>query len=163
MSSLKYKLKGIIIPYKLDGLLNNLLVLLPRVISGILLCFVYAPQNIGTPWSPEDLNLQLLKINPTFVGHVRDFGPPFDLMPLVFSWSAIITMAFGGFLMILGLNTRITSFFLVMTMFITILFREWDNSWSILPTFLFFCTGLFYLGFGSGKFGLDYYISKHYL
>lgn len=162
MSSVKSKLKGLIKPYKLDGLLSNLLMMLPRTISGCFLFFVYAPQNIGTPWSPDHLNIQLFNINPEFVEDVANFGPPFDMMPLVFSWSAVITMAVGGILLIVGLNTRITSFFLLLTMFITILFREWDNSWQILPTFIFFCLGLFFLGFGAGKFSLDYYISKHY-
>jgi putative oxidoreductase len=162
MISVSTFLKKIITPYRLDGVLINLIILLPRLIAGYFLTFVYTPVNIGLPWSPENLKSDLFKLNPEFVEDVSNFGSPFDIMPLVFSSSAVITMGLGGILMILGLNTRITSFFVLITMFLTILLREWNTSWSILPTFILFCMGLFYLGFGSGKYGLDYYLGRRF-
>lgn len=47
-----------------------------------------------------------------FVIAVTNFGPSFDFMPYVFAWSAGFTEAFGGILLALGLNTRITAFLL---------------------------------------------------
>lgn len=149
-----------ITPFRVDGFFVNFLLLVPRVVTGVLLAFVYAPEKFGTPWTPRSMGLGQLEVADWFVQSVSDFGVPFTMMPYVFSWSACFTEAFGGILLILGLNTRITSLFIVTVMVITIFFREWDGAWSIFPTFVFFCLGLFYLGFGSGKFGLDYWYSQ---
>lgn len=160
MAYISYQLKRIITPFKVDGLLANIILLIPRIIAGYLLAFVYAPVKFGTPWSQKSRELGLFEVADWFVLKVTEFGTPFNLMPEVFSWSAGFTEAFGGILLLLGLNTRITAFFITCVMAITIYFREWDDTWSILPTFLFFCIGLFYLGFGSGKYGLDYWYAN---
>jgi len=134
--------------------------LIPRVITGYLLSFVFSINKFGTPWTPTTMNLQLLEVSDWFIELVRQFGLPFSYLPELFAWSAGFTEALGGILLIMGLNTRITAFFVVSTMFLTIVFRPWDNSWSIMPTFIFFCLGLFFMGFGSGKFGLDYFLTN---
>lgn len=160
MTYFTYQFKKILTPYQVDGLLANSILLVPRVVAGFLLAFVYAPVKFGTPWTPKSLDLGLFEVADWFIVRVTEFGVPFNIMPEVFSWSAGFTEAFGGILLVLGLNTRITAFFITSVMAITIYFREWDDTWSILPTFLFFCIGLFYLGFGSGKYGLDYWYTK---
>ena len=160
MTYVFHQFKRIITPFRVEGFFPNMLMLIPRLIAGFLLTFVYAPEVFGTPWTPKALGLKFLEVADWFVLAVTDFGTPFDLMPHAFAWSASFTEAFGGILLALGLNTRITSFFITCVMAITIYFREWDDTWSILPTFLFFCIGLFYLGFGSGKFGLDYWFAN---
>ncbi|WP_419211926.1 DoxX family protein [Maribacter sp. X9] len=108
------------------------------------------------------MNLELFEMTDEVVEIVRLGGPPFNLMPEVFAWSICFMEAYGGILLILGLNTRITSFFVFITMGLAIIFRKWDGTWDVIPIFLFFCLGLFYMGFGSGKFGLDYYISQRW-
>jgi len=160
MAFITHQLKKLITPFRVDGLLANIILLIPRVIAGFLLAFVYAPVKFGTPWTPKSVDLGLFEVADWFVVSVTQFGTPFNIMPEVFSWSAGFTEAFGGILLLLGLNTRITAFFITSVMVITIYFREWDQTWSILPTFLFFTIGLFYLGFGSGKYGLDYWYAK---
>jgi len=153
-------LKKLITPFRIDALMPNILVLIPRVITGYLLAFVFAVNKFGTPWTPKSTGLGFLEVSDWFVELVKQFGIPFSYMPEFFAWSAGFTEALGGILLILGLNTRITAFFVTVTMFTTIVFRPWDNSWSIMPTFTFFCLGLFFMGFGSGKFGLDYFITN---
>ena len=160
MTYITYQFKKILTPFQVDGFLANIVLLVPRIIAGFLLAFKYAPIKFGTPWSPKSTNLGLFEVADWFVLKVTEFGAPFNLMPELFSWSAGFTEAFGGILLLLGLNTRITAFFITCVMAISIYFREWDDTWSILPTFLFFCIGLFYLGFGSGKYGLDYWYTN---
>ena len=150
--------KKVLKPYEVQGVLPNVLLMLPRVIMGCSLTFIFSQELLGTPWSDE--NLGFLQVAPWFVEKVSNFGMPFSLMPKVFAWSAGFTTALGGILLIFGINTRITAFFIVCTKFITILFRAWDGSWDILPVFTFFCFGLFFLGFGAGKYSLDYYITN---
>ena len=160
MSPLLLPLKKLIIPFRVDGILPNILILIPRVITGYFLAFVFAIDKFGTPWTPKYLELGLFEVSDQFVAIVKQFGVPFSLMPEIFSWSAGFTEAFGGILLIIGLNTRITAFFITTVMIITIIFRPWDGSWNIIPTIMFFCLGLYFMGFGSGKFGLDYLLSK---
>ena len=161
MNELLLLIKRLIIPFKVDAILPNILILVPRVFAGYLLSFVYAINKFGTPWTPKSVGLQLFEVSDWFIELVSQFGLPFSLMPKIFAWSAGFTEAAGGILLMLGLNTRITSFFILITMFITIAFRPWDNSWSIMPTFFFFCLSLFFMGFGSGKYGLDYFITRN--
>ncbi|WP_051941826.1 DoxX family membrane protein [Maribacter forsetii] len=153
-------IKKLIIPFKVDALLPNVLILIPRAITGYLLSFVFAINKFGTPWTPASVGLGYLEVSDWFVALVTQFGIPFSFMPELFAWSAGLTEALGGILLILGLNTRMTAFFITVTMFTTIVCRPWDGSWNIMPTFIFFCLGLFFMGFGSGKFGLDYLITK---
>ncbi|WP_099545232.1 DoxX family protein [Maribacter sp. 4G9] len=160
MVRLRYFLSQALKPYQVDGVLPNLMLLFPRVFMGFLLAFIFSNELLGTPWSDE--GLQFLQVAPWFVEKVSDFGMPFSLMPKAFAWSAAITTALGGILLILGMNTRITCFFIVCTKFITILFRAWDGSWDILPVFSIFCFGLFFMGFGAGKYSLDYYIVNRF-
>ncbi|MDO6472347.1 DoxX family membrane protein [Maribacter sp. 1_MG-2023] len=153
-------IKKLIIPFKVDALLPNVLILIPRAITGYLLSFVFAINKFGTPWTPASVGLAYFEVSDWFVALVTQFGIPFSFMPELFAWSAGLTEALGGILLILGLNTRMTAFFITVTMFTTIVCRPWDGSWNIMPTFIFFCLGLFFMGFGSGKFGLDYLITK---
>lgn len=152
--------KKVLKPYEVQGFLPNVLLMLPRVLMGSLLAFIFSSELLGTPWARGDLDF--MEVNPWFVEKVRNFGFPFDLMPRAFAWSAAITTAFGGILLILGANTRITAFFIVCMKFITIAFREWDGTWEVLEVFSIFCFGLFFLGFGAGKYSLDYYITRRF-
>ncbi|WP_339627675.1 DoxX family membrane protein [uncultured Maribacter sp.] len=160
MNQILLPLKKLIIPFRVDRLMPNILILIPRVLIGYLLSFVFAVNKFGTPWTSKFIGLELFEVSDWFVKLVEQFGTPFTLMPEMFAWSAGFTEALGGILLMLGLNTRITAFFITTTMFVTIAFRPWDGSWNIIPIFIFFCLGLFFMGFGSGKFGLDYVLTR---
>lgn len=163
MNQLLPTFKKLIVPFRVDELIPNILILIPRILTGYLLSFLFAVNKFGVPWTPKLMGLELFEVSDWFVKLVEQFGTPFSLMPELFAWSAGFTEALGGILLILGLNTRITAFFITTTMFVTIAFRPWDATWSIIPTFIFFCLGLFFMGFGSGKFGLDYVLTKRNL
>ncbi|MDC6389367.1 DoxX family protein [Maribacter sp. PR1] len=155
--------RKVLIPFEVDGFLPNLLILLPRILMGSLLAFKYAPNKFGTPWTPERMKLSTLEVSQEFVAYIAYQGYPFDLTPEVYAWSIGFMEAFGGLLLIVGLNTRITSFFVFLTMLMSIFVRSWDGSWDILPVFFFFCLGLFYLGLGAGKFSLDHYLFRQFI
>jgi putative oxidoreductase len=161
MTFITYQLKKWITPYTIDSFLVNFFLFVPRVATGGLLAFVYAPNKFGTPWTPDALELSFLEVSDEFVGLIANQGYPFDVFPDLFAWSIGFMEAFGGLLLILGLNTRVTAFFVFLTMTMGIFFRTWDGTWDILPVFSFFCLGLFLMGFGSGKWGLDYWLSKN--
>ncbi len=156
-------LHKVIPPFRLVGVLPNFILLLIRVLAGFALSFVYGAEIFGMPWTPEEINLSLFEVADWFVVEVSHFGPPFEYMPWLFAWSAGCTMTIGGILLILGLNTRATAFFIVATKFITIMFRSWNETWDILPTFILFCLGLVYILMGSGRFGMDALLTKRYL
>jgi putative oxidoreductase len=160
MNQLLLTFKKLIIPFRVDAVMPNTLILILRVLTGYLLSFVLAINKFGTPWTPKLMGLELFEVSDWFIKLVEQFGPPFSQMPELFAWSAGFTEALGGILLILGLNTRITAFFITSTMFVTIVFIPWDVSWNIIPAFIFFCLGLFFMGFGSGKFGLDYVLTR---
>ncbi|MEH6772239.1 DoxX family membrane protein [Maribacter arcticus] len=160
MNQLLIPLKKLIIPFRVGAVMPNTLILILRVLTGYLLSFVLAINKFGTPWTPKLMGLELFEVSDWFIKLVEQFGPPFSQMPELFAWSAGFTEALGGILLILGLNTRITPFFITSTMIVTIVFIPWDLSWNIIPTFIFFCLGLIFMGFGSGKFGLDYVLTR---
>ncbi|WP_396637454.1 DoxX family protein [Maribacter sp. R77961] len=160
MTFFTYQLKKWITPYTTDSVLGNFFLFVPRVVTGALLAFVYAPNKFGTPWTPGTLELSLFEVSEEFVALIAYQGYPFDTMPYLFAWSIGFMEAFGGILLILGLNTRMTAFFVFLTMAMGIFFRKWDGTWDIVPVFSFFCLGLFFMGFGSGKWGLDYWFSQ---
>lgn len=134
----------------------------PQFIGGLFLTFYYAPRNIGVPWNTEFNNLSLFKVSPQFIGIVEDFGGIFSMYPVFFATAAAITMLFGGVLLMLGCCTRFASFFVFLVMLVTLVFREFDQSWSYIPTFAFLSLSILGIWFGSGKFSLDYLISKKF-
>lgn len=155
--------KKILKPFDVNGIFPNLILLFPRVLMGYFLAFKYAPNKFGTPWTPDYMNLSLFEVSTEFVDHIAFQGFPFDTMPFLFAWSIGFMEAVGGLLLIIGLNTRVTSFFVFLTMAMSIFVRKWDGSWDILPVFLFFCMGMFYMGFGAGRYSLDYRLSQYVL
>lgn len=163
MATPSFVFQKLIPPFQIRDRYVNIFMLVLRLIAGYFLSFVFAANKFGTPWTPASLGLRNFEVSQEFIGIVTAFGAPFDMMPGLFAWSAGFTEAWGGILLLLGLNTRMTAFFITITMLVTIYFRVWDNSWSALPTFIFFCVGLFLMGFGSGKYGLDSYWAQKYL
>lgn len=153
--------KKIIKPFSIHGFVPNFFLLIPRVLMGFFLAFVYAPNKFGTPWTPSHMNLSWFEVSDEFVQHIAYQGYPFDVFSLIFAWSIGFMEAVGGLLLIVGLNTRITAFFVFLTMSMSIFVRKWDGTWDIIPVFIFFCLGMFYMGFGAGKYSLDHTLSKY--
>ncbi len=153
-------LKKLCVPYRLTEWYLDLLIAIPQIIGGALLLFVYGPQNMGVLWKSSYGNLAPFEISPAFVTRVRDFGGIFSLYPKFFAGFAASVELYGGLLLILGLYTRLSSFFIFIMMVITILFREFDGSWSYIPVLGFLALGISGMIMGSGRFGLDYLISK---
>jgi putative oxidoreductase len=122
MNQLLLTFKKLIIPFRVDAVMPNTLILILRVLTGYLLSFVLAINKFGTPWTPKLMGLELFEVSDWFIKLVEQFGPPFSQMPELFAWYAGFTEALGGILLILGLNTRITPFFITSTMFVTIVF-----------------------------------------
>jgi putative oxidoreductase len=69
-------------------------------------------------------------------------------------------MFFGGIFLIVGCCTRLASLLIFLVMLVTLLFREFDQSWSYIPTFVFLSISILGIWFGSGRLGVDYLISK---
>ena len=133
-------------PFGIDGVFPNLLLLIPRILTGYGLTFVYAPRNFGTPWTLDIIGLESIKVSDVTVEIVRKGEAPIDLMPEVFAWSIGFMEAYGGLLMLFSLNTRLPPFYVFLTMGLVIVFRSWDGTWEALPIFVLFCLGLFLWG-----------------
>ena len=149
-------------PFGIDGVFPNLLLLIPGILSGYGLTFVYAPRSFGTPWTPDVIGLESIKVSDVTVEIVRKGEAPIDLMPEVFAWSIGFMEAYGGLLMLFSLNTRLIPFYVFLIMGLVFVFRSWDGSWAAFPIFVFFCLGLFFMGFGFGNYGLDYLLKKKF-
>ncbi|MEN1784880.1 MAG: DoxX family protein [Bacteroidota bacterium] len=154
-------LENLIKPVVQDKWLSDLILAIPRMVYGALLAFSFGASKFGMPWTPEASDLQLFEVSDWFVEDVATFGGMFALAPLFFAWLGAASEAIGGLFLILGLNTRISSLLLLGTMVVAIFFQQWDNGlWAMLPALGFLWVALFGFILGSGRFGLDYLISK---
>ncbi|MDT0605825.1 S41 family peptidase [Croceitalea rosinachiae] len=144
-----------------SNLPNDIAIAIPRVFCGLLLAFSLGASKFGMPWSPEASNLSLFEVSDWFVEDVSNFGGIFAALPLLFAWLAAASEAIGGLCLALGLKTRVSSFFLIVTMLVAIFFQQWDNGlWAMLPALGFLWVSLYNLIMGSGRLGLDYIISN---
>jgi putative oxidoreductase len=58
------------------------------------------------------------------------------------------------------LQTRLFSFLILCTMLVAALIQQAGESWNMLPALGFAWVSLFTMILGSGRFGVDYLISK---
>jgi uncharacterized membrane protein YphA (DoxX/SURF4 family)/C-terminal processing protease CtpA/Prc len=146
---------------KQSNLLNELILALPRTLCGLILAFGFGASKFGMPWSPQESNLALFQVSDWFVDDVSKFGGLFATFPLLFAWLAAASESIGALCLVFGFKTRIASFFLMVTMFVAIFFQQWDSGlWGMLPALGFLWVSLYSLIMGSGRFGLDYLISR---
>ena len=69
--------------------------------------------------------------------------------------------AVGGIFLLLGFQTRIASFLIFSTMLVAIFAQQINNGmWNCLPAMGFLWVSLFTLILGSGRFGIDYLLTK---
>ncbi|RMB58511.1 DoxX family protein [Dokdonia sinensis] len=132
-----------------------------RFICGMLLSLEFGSGKFGMPWTPESQNLPLFEVSAWFPEDVAAYGGIFAVMPVFFAWMGAFSEAVGGILFALGLKTRITAFLIVCTMLVAIFLQKWNQgTWAILPAMSFLWVAIFHLYLGSGRFGLDYLLSK---
>ncbi|MEM9647066.1 MAG: DoxX family protein [Bacteroidota bacterium] len=164
---MKPTLRRIIAPYPFDKLATNLGIAIPRILGGLSLCLEFGSPKFGMPWSTTE-EMGLFQVAKWFPEDVAQFGIPFSLAPWLFAWLGAASEAIGGLFLALGLGTRISAFFIAMTMLTAIFLQKWPeamefgSSWPFLPAAGFLWIAIYSLIFGSGKIGLDYLLAKRW-
>jgi putative oxidoreductase len=157
MKWLKKQVKPICMPHWLQ----DVLLAVPRIVCGYLMAFDFGASKFGMPWSPAENNLKLFEVAFWFPEDVASYGGIFKMMPAFFAWMGAFSEAIGGLFLIVGLCTRPFSYLLVITMMVAVFLQQWDNGlWSMLAGMGFMWVFLFTAVTGSGRFGIDYIISK---
>ena len=153
--------KRIIIPITMPVWWQDFLLAIPRIICGYLLTSNFGADKFGLPWSPADKNLGLFEIAFWFPGDVAQYGGIFAQFPVFFAWIAGFSEAVGGIFLLFGFQTRIASFLILATMCGAIFLQQIQQGmWNTLPALGFLWVSLYTLTIGSGRFGIDYLISK---
>ena len=142
---------------------QDLLLLTPRLVCGYLLTANFGAAKFGLPWSPAENNLGFFEVAFWFPNDVANYGGIFKMFPVFFAWIGAFSEAVGGIFLLLGLQTRVFSFLILCTMLVAALLQQWGNgTWNLLPSLGFAWVALFAMVMGSGRFGIDYLISKKF-
>lgn len=148
-------------PSYLKNYASDLAFALSRIIAGLLLTLDFGSSKFGLPWSNGSEELGLFQVASWFPADVANFGFPFDLAPHFFAWMGAASEAIGGFLLVLGLFTRFSSFLVACTMLVAIFFQKWGGgTWGMLPAMGFLWVAIQGMVLGSGRFGLDHLLTK---
>lgn len=140
---------------------QDLFLVLPRLVCGYLLTTDFGSAKFGLPWSPVEKNLGFFEVAFWFPNDVAEYGGIFAAFPAFFAWMGAFSEAVGGIFWIFGLQTRVFSFLIFCTMLVAIFMQQFNNgTWNMLPAAGFLWVTMFYMVLGSGKFGVDYLISK---
>ena len=154
-------LKLIITPILQKHWFADLTFAIIRFICGALLAFEFGASKFGMPWTPKEQNLSLFEVSAWFPEDVAAYGGIFAIAPVFFAWMGAFSEAVGGLFFALGLKTRLFSFLIICTMLVAVFLQKFDKGiWSMLPAISFLWVAIYNLYFGSGRFGLDYLISK---
>jgi putative oxidoreductase len=157
-------IKKITNPVLLSTWWQDLIVAIPRVVCGYLLAFHFGADKFGMPWSPVEAKLGLFQIVDWFPKDVAKYGGIFALFPTFFAWMGGFSEAIGGIFLLLGFQTRIASFLILCTMLVAIFCQQLQNGmWNTLPALGFLWVALIMMVLGSGRFGIDYLISRRRL
>jgi putative oxidoreductase len=153
--------KKIISPILLPLWWQDFLLLLPRVVYGYLLTKDFGAQKFGLPWSPPDNNLGFFEVAFWFPNDVAEYGGIFAKFPSFFAWMGAFSEAMGGLFLMLGLLTRPFAFLILLTMLVAVVFQQWNQgTWNMLPAMGILWVALMNCILGSGRFGIDYLLSK---
>ena len=137
---------------------------IPRIICGLALTLSFGADKFGMPWTGDGQNLSLFEVSAWFPEDVANFGGIFALFPVFFAWMGAFSEAVGGLFLALGLKTRIASFLIFCTMLVAIFFQKWNQGlWGMLPAMGFLWVSTYNLFLGSGRFGVDYLITKKFI
>lgn len=154
-------LHRIIRPLTLPYWWQDALLLLPRLVCGYLLTAEFGAAKFGLPWSPPDNNLGLFEVAFWFPQDVAAYGGVFARWPAFFAWMGAFSEAVGGLLLLLGLGTRVSALLISCTMLVAIFCQQLaQGMWNTLPAAGFLWVGLMTLVLGSGRFGLDYVLTR---
>ena len=143
--------------------LADILFALVRFVCGSLLAFDFGSSKFGMPWSNSEQELSLFEVAAWFPEDVASYGGIFAIAPTFFAWMAAFSEAVGGLLLALGLQTRISAVLIACTMLVAIFMQQWSSGvYACLPAMGFLWVALYTGYFGSGRFGLDFLISKKF-
>ncbi|MDT0557471.1 DoxX family protein [Ichthyenterobacterium sp. W332] len=158
---MKSILKKLITPVLQKHWINDLIIAIPRILSGLFLTTMFGADKFGMPWTADSQNLNFFEVSAWFPKDVAEFGGIFAMAPIFFAWMGAFSEAVGGLFLMLGFKTRIASFLIMCTMLVAIFMQKWNQGlWAMLPAMGFLWVALYNLILGSGRFGLDYLISK---
>jgi putative oxidoreductase len=139
----------------------DLVFALVRFVCGALLTLSFGSDKFGMPWSPSDAEFGLLEVAAWFPKDVAQYGGVFAIAPVLFAWLGAASEAIGGLFLALGLGTRISAFLIMCTMLVAIFFQKWgQGTWGMLPAMGFLWMSIYNLFLGSGRFGIDYLLTK---
>jgi len=161
MKRFKTILKCILKPITQKHWTIDALFAIPRILCGLWLTTMFGADKFGMPWTAESQNLNLFEVAAWFPQDVAEYGGVFTMAPILFAWMGAFSEAVGGLFLLLGLKTRVASFLIMCTMLVAIFMQKWNQGlWNMLPAIGFLWVALYNLILGSGRFGLDYIISK---
>ena len=161
MTRLKSILTFIITPVVQKHWSIDFLFAIPRILCGFFLTAMFGADKFGMPWTAESQNLNLFEVAAWFPEDVASYGGIFAIAPIFFAWMGAFSEAVGGLFLMLGLKTRVASFLIMCTMLVAIFMQKWNQGlWAMLPAMGFLWVAAYNLLLGSGRFGLDYLISK---
>lgn len=156
-------MKKLLQPIMMPHWLQDFLCAIPRIVCGYLLATDFGAAKFGLPWSPSDNNLGFFEVAFWFPNDVAEYGGVFALFPAFFAWMGAFSEAIGGLFLLLGFQTRIASFLILCTMLVAVFMQQFSNGmWNMLPAMGFLWVSLFTMVLGSGRFGIDFLISKKY-
>ena len=139
---------------------GDFLFAIPRIVCGFLLTSSFGSDKFGLPWS-STANLGFFEVAAWFPKDVAEYGGIFAMFPIFFAWMGAFSEAVGGLFFMLGFKTRIASFLIMCTMLVAIFLQKWgQGTSSMLPAMSFLWVAIYNLVLGSGRFGIDYSISK---
>ncbi|WP_317173316.1 DoxX family protein [Hymenobacter armeniacus] len=154
-------IRNLLRPQQLPHWWQDALLALPRVVCGYLLTADFGAAKFGLPWSPPDNNLGLFEVAFWFPQDVAAYGGIFAMFPNFFAWMGAFSEGIGGLLLVLGLLTRPAAFLVCCTMLVAVFMQQFQNGlWNMLPALGFLWAALPALVLGSGRFGLDYRLTK---
>jgi putative oxidoreductase len=141
---------------------QDLTLTIPRIVCGYLLAFDFGADKFGMPWSPIDKNLGLFEVAFWFPNDVASYGGIFAVAPVFFAWMGAFSEAIGRLLLLFGFQTRIASFLILCTMLVAIFLQQINQGlWNCLAAMGFLWVAIFNLILGSGRFGIDYLLTKN--
>lgn len=134
-----------------------------RILCGLGLSIGFGADKFVVPWTADSQNLGLFEVVAWFPEDVKAYGGLFAVAPIFFAWMGAFSEAVGGIFLALGLKTRVFSFLIMCTMLVAIFCQKINGPlWNMLPAMSFLWIAIYNLVLGSGRFGLDYLISKKY-
>jgi putative oxidoreductase len=140
---------------------QDIVMALPRIVYGYFLTANFGSSKFGLPWSDPDKNLGLFEVAFWFPEDVAAYSGIFALMPAFLAWMAAFSEAVGGIAWVLGFQTRLFSFLIFCTMVVVVFVHQIQYGlWNMLPGMGILFIAMIGMAMGSGRFGIDYLISK---